>query len=268
MTGEIRRQATIVTSDLQGSTALGERLDPESLSKVMGRYFEEMRSVIEHHGGTVEKFIGDAVMAVFGVPMLHEDDALRAVRAAGAMQEVLVELNEELQAERGVSIQTRTGVNTGEVLVGMRSTTEGLVTGDAVNVAARLEQAAQPGQILMGETTYRLVRDSVSAEPVDPLSVKGKNDQLKAFSLMSVLAAPDHPVRRVGSPMVGRESERMLLRWAFDRAVQDRSCQLATVLGAAGVGKSRLVEELTDGLGDAATVLRGRSLPYGEGITY
>ena len=265
---ESRKTVTVVFCDVTGSTALGERLDPESLSKVMGRYFEEMRSVIEHHGGTVEKFIGDAVMAVFGVPVLHEDDALRAVRAAEAMQEALVALNEELRAERGVSIQTRTGVNTGEVLVGARSATEGLVTGDAVNVAARLEQAAQPGQVLIGEATYRLVRDSVSAEPVEPLSVKGKSDQLRAFTLTSVLSSPDHPVRRMGSPMVGRESERMLLRWAFDRAVQDRSCQLATVLGAAGVGKSRLVFEFLKDVGAGCTTLRGRCLPYGEGITF
>lgn len=265
---ESRKTVTVVFCDVTGSTALGERLDPESLSKVMGRYFEEMRSVIEHHGGTVEKFIGDAVMAVFGVPMLHEDDALRAVRAADAMREALVGLNEELRAERGVSIQTRTGVNTGEVLVGMRPATEGLATGDTVNVAARLEQAAQPGQILIGETTYRLVRDSVSAEPVDPLFVKGKSDQLQAFSLTSVRATPDQPVRRMGSPMVGREPERMLLRWAFDRVVQDRSCQLTTVLGAAGVGKSRLVFEFLKDVGAGCTTLRGRCLPYGEGITF
>ena len=234
----------------------------------MGRYFEEMRSVIERHGGTVEKFIGDAVMAVFGVPVLHEDDALRAVRATEAMREALVGLNETFHSELGINIQTRTGVNTGEVLVGVQSAAEGLVTGDAVNVAARLEQAAQPGQVLLGEATYRLVRDAVSAEPLEPLSVKGKSDTLRAFSLTSVHAIPDQPVPRMGSPMVGREPERMLLRWAFDRAVQDRSCQLATVLGAAGVGKSRLVYEFLKDTGAGCIPLRGRCLPYGEGITF
>jgi class 3 adenylate cyclase/predicted ATPase len=265
---EVRKTVTVVFCDITGSTAMGEHLDPESLRRVQTDYFEAMGRAIERHGGTVEKFIGDAVMAVFGIPAVHEDDALRAVRAAADMRTGLAELNEELERDRGVVLQVRIGVNTGEVVSSDPTMDQAMVTGDAVNVAARLEQAAAPGEILVGEATYRLVRDSVSAEPVEPLSVKGKSDLLQAFSLTSVRATMDQPVPRMGSPMVGRESERMLLRWAFDRAVQDRSCQLTTVLGAAGVGKSRLVFEFLQDVGAGCTTLRGRCLPYGEGITF
>ena len=158
---ETRKTVTIVFCDVTGSTALGEQLDPESLRRVMIRYFEEMRLVLERHGGTVEKFIGDAVMAVFGIPQVHEDDALRAVRAADEMRERLVSLNEELERDRGVAIATRIGVNTGEVVAGDPSAGQALVTGDAVNLAARLEQAAGVGEVLIGADTYGLVRDAV-----------------------------------------------------------------------------------------------------------
>ena len=141
--------------DVTGSTALGESTDPEALRALLARYFERMKAIIESHGGTVEKFIGDAVMAVFGVPAAHEDDALRACRAAAEMRDALPELN----------VQARIGVNTGEVVTG---TAERLVTGDAVNVAARLEQAARPGEVLLGPETMRLVQDAVEAEPVEP----------------------------------------------------------------------------------------------------
>ena len=154
-------------ADVTGSTALGERLDPEALRRVMGRYFDEMAAVIERHGGTVEKFIGDAVMAVFGIPRLHEDDAVRAVRAAIGMREALAALNADLEREHGEGLAARIGVNTGEVVAGDPSAGQRLVTGDAVNVAARLEQAAAPGEILLGEPTYRLVKDAVEVEPVD-----------------------------------------------------------------------------------------------------
>ena len=267
--GEVRKTVTVVFCDLIGSTSIGERLDPEALRRVQTDYFDAMSRAIERHGGSVEKYIGDAVMAVFGIPTVHEDDALRAVRAAADMQNGLAELNEELERDRGIDLQVRIGVNTGEVVSGdYPSIGQAMVTGDAVNVAARLEQAATPGEILIGEPTYRLVRGSVSAEPVEPLSVKGKTDLLQAFKLISVLTESDQPAARMGSPMVGREPERMLLRWAFDRAVKDRSCQLTTILGAAGVGKSRLVFEFLKDVGAACTTLRGRCLPYGEGITF
>src|SRR6266516_4173564 len=159
---ETRRTVTVVFCDVTGSTAMGERLDPESLRRVMSRYFDEMRAALERHGGTVEKFIGDAVMAVFGVPNVHEDDALRAVRAAGEMREALVALNKELERDHGVSLAARIGVNTGEVVAGDPQG-QTLVTGDAVNDAARLEQAADPGSVLLGGDTMRLVRDAGAA---------------------------------------------------------------------------------------------------------
>ena len=153
MAGEARKTVTVVFSDVSGSTSLGERLDPEALRRVMARYFEEMRTVLERHGGRVEKFIGDAVMAAFGIPELHEDDALRALRAAAEMRDALAALNEELSRERGVTLAVRTGINTGEVVAGDPSAGEFFATGDAVNVAARLEQAAAPGEILLGAET-------------------------------------------------------------------------------------------------------------------
>jgi class 3 adenylate cyclase/tetratricopeptide (TPR) repeat protein len=259
---------TVVFCDVVGSTSLGEHIDPESLRVVMSRYYDAMREAIEHHGGTVEKFIGDAVMAVFGIPRLHEDDALRAVRAACEMRDALTILNKELERDRGVTIATRTGVNTGEVVTGDPSSTQTLVTGDAVNVAARLEQAAEPGQILIGDATFRLVQDIVLAEPIDPLSLKGKSAEVRAYRLLEVGPGTAIPARSAQSPMVGRERELAALQQAFDRAVADDACFLFTVLGAAGEGKSRLVDEFVEQLGDRATVLRGRCLPYGEGITY
>ena len=262
---EVRKTVTVVFCDVTGSTAMGERLDPESLRRVMSRYFAEMRAALERHGGTVEKFIGDAVMAVFGVPAIHEDDALRAVRAAVEMRQALGALNKELERDHGVSLAARIGVNTGEVVAGAQPDT--LVTGDAVNVAARLEQAAEPGTVLIGEETLRLVRDAVVAEPVPPLEVKGKSEPLAAFRLVEVAAGVAGLARRLDSPMVGRERELGRLRQAFEAAIADRSCQLFTILGTPGVGKSRLVEEFLGSLG-GATVLRGRCLPYGEGITF
>ena len=163
---------TVVFCDVTGSTTLGERLDPESLREVQSRYFEAMRVAIERHGGTVEKYIGDAVMAVFGIPQLHEDDALRAVRAAVDMQEALAALNEGLERDLGVRIAVRIGVNTGEVVAGDATTGQALVTGDAVNVAPRLEERAAPDEILIGEATYRLVRAAVDAEEVDPTGAR------------------------------------------------------------------------------------------------
>ena len=169
--GETRKTVTVVFCDVAGSPALGERTDPEALRRLMTRYYDAMKAVVEAHGGTVEKFIGDAVMAVFGVPQVHEDDALRAVRAASEMRAALGDLNRDLEEEFGVAILTRIGVDTGVVVAGEPSAGQNLVLGDMVNTAARLEQAAAPGEILLGEDTYRLVRDAVVVEPVDPLTV-------------------------------------------------------------------------------------------------
>jgi class 3 adenylate cyclase/tetratricopeptide (TPR) repeat protein len=265
---EVRRVVTIVFADVTGSTSLGEQLDPEPLRRVMGRYFDEMSAVIESHGGTVEKFIGDAVMAVFGIPRLHEDDALRAARAAAGMREALEELNLELEREHGVGIAARIGVNTGEVVAGDPSAGQRLVTGDAVNVAARLEQAASPGDILLGATTYRLVKDAVEVEPVDALDLKGKEEPVPAYRLVAVLADVAGHERHLDSPMVGRGKELEMIERALERAVTEGTSHLFTLLGAAGVGKSRLVAEFLDGRAGTATVLRGRCLSYGEGITF
>ena len=263
---EQRKTVTVIFCDVTGSTALGERLDPEALRRVMSRYFDEMKASIERHGGTVEKFIGDAVMAVFGIPLVHEDDALRAVRAAADMRVALELLNKELEREHGVTLAARIGVNTGEVVAGASEQT--LVTGDTVNVAARLEQAAAPGEVLIGEPTHRLVRDAVVAEPVEPLELKGKAETVPALRLVSVAGTAAGRARRLDSPMIGRERPLALLLQLFEGAAADRACHLFTILGSAGVGKSRLVEEFVSRLEDRAALLRGRCLPYGDGITY
>jgi class 3 adenylate cyclase/tetratricopeptide (TPR) repeat protein len=256
-----------VFADMAGSTAIGERLDPEALRRVQARYFDDMTAVLERHGGTVEKYIGDAVMAVFGIPRLHEDDPLRAVRAATEMQTAIGGLNEELQRDYAVQIAIRIGVNTGEVVSSEQNADQRLVTGDTVNVAARLEQAAGTGEILLGDPTYRLVRDAVQVEAVEPLELKGKSERVPAFRLQAVLADVAGHVRHLDSPMVGRIKELELLRRALERTHDDRTSHLFTLLGPAGVGKSRLVREFLGGVGDA-TVLQGRCLSYGEGITY
>jgi len=251
---EYRKVVTVLFCDIVGSTELGESVDPEALRAQLARYFGEMKAIVERHGGTVEKFIGDAVMAVFGVPQLHEDDALRAVRAAVEMRDALPELG----------VQARIGLNTGEVVVG---TSERLATGDAVNVAARLEQAAARGEILLGPETASLVRDAVDTEPTEPLELKGKSEPVVAQRLLILREKAPAFARRFDAPLVGRDRELRRLQEAFAQAVDDRSCQLFTVLGSAGVGKSRLTAEFLGSLEDA-TVVRGRCLPYGEGITY
>jgi predicted ATPase/class 3 adenylate cyclase len=267
---ETRKTVTIVFADVIGSTSLGERLDPESIRRVMARYFEEMKAAVERHGGTVEKFIGDAVMAVFGIPTVHEDDALRAVRAAHEMRERLEALNDELDRDWGVALRSRIGVNTGEVMAGDPATGQTLVTGDAVNVAARLEQSAQPGEILIGGATQHLARDAAVFEPLDPLPLKGKGEPVDAFRLAELHPGTPAAARRLVSPMVGRARQHELLKAAWRSAVADRACHLFTVLGAAGVGKSRLAQEFLSSTLEATevTVLEGRCLAYGEGITY
>src|SRR5207249_3875136 len=206
---EQRKTVTILFCDLSGSTALGERVDPERLRTLLARYFERMKGIVESHGGTVEKFIGDAVMAVFGVPVLHEDDALRAVRAAIDMRDALPELG----------IEGRIGVNTGEVVTG---TAERLATGDAVNVAARLEQAAAPGEILIGEETLGLVAAGVDVGTVEHLELKGKAAPVPAYRLVSVL---DAPVRSHASRFVGRSAELATLAEAWQRAQAESRCE-------------------------------------------
>jgi class 3 adenylate cyclase/tetratricopeptide (TPR) repeat protein len=265
---ETRKTVTIVFSDLKGSTSLGESLDSEALRAVMTEYFDAMRTVLERHGGRIEKFIGDAVMAVFGLPRLHEDDALRAVRAAADMQAALEHLNARLEERWGITLENRTGVNTGEVVAGDSAADQRLITGDAVNVAARLEQAAPAQQVLLGELTYRLVADQVAVEPVEPLELKGKSERVNAYRLVAVLQ--DAGVRTGGqlTPMVGRDEEHAQLLALFDAAVGDRRPRLVTLLGEAGVGKSRLTAEFLATVDAHARVLSGRCLSYGDGITF
>jgi class 3 adenylate cyclase/tetratricopeptide (TPR) repeat protein len=251
---EVRKTVTVLFCDLAGYTRKGERLDPEALRRVQSRYFDEARAALERHGGTVEKFIGDAVMAVFGIPQVHEDDALRALRAA-------VELREVVSA---LELEARIGVNTGEVVAGSG---DALVTGDAVNVAARLEQAASPGEILIGEQTLRLTRGAVEAETIEPLELKGKTEPVTAFRLVSSTGATAIE-RRLDAPLVGRAHELELLRQSYAKAVTERACRLVTVTAPPGIGKSRLALELAGRIESEATVLIGHCLPYGEGITY
>jgi class 3 adenylate cyclase/tetratricopeptide (TPR) repeat protein len=262
-----RQVVTIVFSDLVGSTALGESQDSESLREVLTRYFERMREAVENHGGVIEKYIGDAVMAVFGLSHVHEDDALRAVRAASEMQKALRSLNEELSQAYGVRLANRTGVNTGEVVAGDPEVRQRLVTGDTVNTAARLEQAAGTNEVLFGDATYRLVRPLVEAEPVEPLSLKGKSEPVPAWRLVSILDAPP-AAGQLRTPLVGREAELTLLEQALQRVRRDRSCMLVPVIADAGVGKTRLVREFLTGLSSDIKVLRGRCLSYGQGVTF
>jgi class 3 adenylate cyclase/tetratricopeptide (TPR) repeat protein len=265
---ERRKVVTVVFADVVGSTALGERVDPETLRWAMQRWFGRMRDVVERHGGTIENYIGDAVMAVFGIPVAHEDDALRAARAAAEMREEVAGLREELRRARGVELAVRIGVNTGEAVTGASAAAGSFTAGDTVNVAARLEQAARPGDILLGRDTFRLVRHAVDAEPVAPLTVKGKSAAVEAFRLLAVAPNAWGRAQRPRASMVGRQRERRRLREAFHQAVADRSCQLLTVLGAAGVGKSRLVGEVLEAIDGAAAVAAGRCLPYGDGLTW
>ena len=261
---------TVLFADLVGSTALGSRLDPEHLGEVTDAFFDAMREEIELQGGTVEKFIGDAVMAVFGVPVAHEDDPSRALRAALRMRHRLTDLNRTLDRRHGVRLSVRIGVNTGEVLAVARQRLEGrLVTGDSVNVAARLEQSAAPGQILASDRTIRGARGLRFVE-IEPLSVKGKELPLRAYDVIDVLPGHERETS-TRTPMLGRQQEMELLQTLYRRMVTDDRPNLVTIYGEAGVGKSRLVEEFqswAESLERPPTVVQGRCLPYGEGVAY
>jgi predicted ATPase/class 3 adenylate cyclase len=263
---EARKTVTALFCDVVGSTSIGEREDPERLHWLMSRFFEEMGAIVERHGGTVGKFIGDAVMAVFGTPVLHEDDALRAVRAAAEMRAAMGALNDELERFAGVRLQVRIGINTGPVMVGDPSRSENIATGDAVNTAKRLETSAGPGEILIGEETRRLARDAIVAEELPPLAVKGKARLVRAYRLIEAGAGGRE--RRSGSPFVDRERERALVHALLDRIAGQRACHLLTMIGEPGVGKSRLIAEAVAGGAHDVTVLEGSCLPYGEGITF
>ncbi len=264
---ESRKTVSIVFADPKPTTESGIAPSPEALGDVMSRYFAEMREILERHGGTVEKFIGDAVMAVFGLPVRHEDDALRAARAALDMQAALPALNEAFRQTWGVTLLNHIGVNTGEVVAGDATLGQRLVTGDAVNVAARLEQAARAREVLIGDLTYRLVRDAVEVEAIEPLLLKGKAEPVPAYRLLGVRSG-EGEARRQDAPMVGREAESALLASTFAEAKASAGARAITVVGDAGVGKTRLTREFLDAVATEALVLKGRCLPYGDGITF
>src|SRR4051794_256614 len=265
---ESRRTVTVVFADMVGFTTLGERLDQESLRRVMDRFYAEMRQAIEGQDGTLAKFIGDAVLAVWGTPEVREDDALRAVRAAEAMRRSLSTLNEDLEQRWGVKVGMRTGVNTGEVVVDPARPAD-LLVGDTLNVAARLEQAAQDGEVLIGPDTQRLVRDETVLEPVEPLALKGKARPMPAWRLVDGTRPDRRAAPRLEAPLVGRASELSRLRKQFDLTRETRTCRMVTVIGSPGLGKTRLVAEFARSLQhEDATLLEGRCEASGEGITF
>ncbi len=266
---ESRKTVTLVFADPKPVTLDGEPPSAEALRDVMTRYFERMRVPLERHGGTVEKFIGDAVMAVFGLPVRHEDDAVRAVRAAADMQAALPALNEQFRATWGLELRNHIGVNTGEVIAGDASLGQRLVTGDAVNTAARLEQAAGAMETILGDLTYRLARDQIEVEPIPPLTLKGKAEPVPAYRLVSV-RGPQAERASLTTPFVGRKDELDRLEMTMLEVEATRSCQLVAIIGDAGVGKSRLVREFATRAAsrEKTQVLRGRCLPYGDGVTF
>jgi class 3 adenylate cyclase/tetratricopeptide (TPR) repeat protein len=257
---EARKVVTILFCDLVESTKLAERFDPEALQRLLARYFVGARTIVERHGGTIEKFIGDAVCAVFGMPTVREDDALRAVRAAVELRDAVVSLDAQL----GPGLATRIGVNTGEVFAAGIDLS---VAGDAVWTAKRLEEAAPRDGILLGPTTWALVRGEIDAEQLPPLPLKGKHEHTDVFLLKELLPGVPGAARRLDSPLVGRIREVADLRAALAEAEQLGKAQLVTLVGPAGIGKTRLVRELAVGA-PHTRLLAGRCLPYGDGITY
>ncbi|HKO26991.1 MAG TPA: adenylate/guanylate cyclase domain-containing protein, partial [Solirubrobacteraceae bacterium] len=252
---------SVVFSDVVGSTELQEALEPESVRRVMARFYEAMREVVERHGGTVQKFIGDAVVAVFGVPSVSEDDALRAARCAAAMTAALDQLNDELEQAWGVRLQIRTGVNTGELAISH----EGIFVGDTMNTAARLEQAADAGQVLLGETTWRLVRHMVEVEEITPLELKGKATPVRVWRLVST---EPRSAAATEAPLVGRADELRRLGAVLQEAIDARACRVVSIIGSPGLGKSRLAAELAAQVHGRASIVHGHCEPSGEGNTF
>ncbi len=257
---------TILFADLVGSTAMAETMHPEDTRARMGEFFQAMSEEIVAEGGTVERLIGDAIMADFGVPVAREDDAIRAVRTALRMIRRLDELNRG--RDDALQLQIRIGINTGEVSTGGSFGEQLMVMGDAVNVAARLQQAADPGSVLIGHRTARAVGTRFSLRQVEPLTLKGKTDEVIGFLVDQEIGTHEEPsLPTKQAPLVGRGPELDALRAAFDAVVHAKKPRLVTVVGDPGVGKSRLVEEFVGRLLDEAKVLRGRGLPYGDGVS-
>src|SRR6266487_1406026 len=290
-----RRVVTIMFADIIGSTPLADKLDPEDLRAILAGYFNLMTEQIRRHGGTVEKYIGDAVMAVFGAPITHEDDPDRAVRAALDMQVALARFNQRRYAQdpEATRLQMRIGINTGEVAApgAQFSRRDFLITGDAVNIAARLQQVAMPDMILVGERTYHTTRDVFEFRPLAPLSLKGKPDPIHAWVVQDFRHGRDatgpnaiiqHPrgIEGLEAPLVGRDVELTLMHATYARVQAEKHSHLITLLGGPGIGKTRLVRDFIAREQEAAKctscneslnasrVLQGRCPPYGEGITY
>ena len=262
-----RKTVTILVTGVVDSTGLGSALDPEVMRAVMSRYFDSVRTIVERHGGTVEKFIGDAASATFGVPQQHEDDALRAVRAAVELRQGISGLNEDLQRDHGVAIQIRTAINTGEVVAGHSASGEPFATGHAINAAMKLHESALPAEIVLGPVTQSLVREAVATEPVDDVEMGGAVGPVAAHRVVSLSDSAE--ARRPGSALlVGRRDELGRLRQAFEQVRAENRSRVFTILGEAGVGKSRLALEVASSLGDEARFVVGRCLSYGEGATY
>ena len=263
---ERRKTITVAFADLVDSTALSAKLDVEANRDVLRRWYRAAREVFERHDGSVEKFIGDAVVAVFGVPAQHEDDALRAVRAAVELADAVAVLNAELESQYGVVLRTRVGVNTGEAIAGEGDAAVSFATGHAVNVAAKLQQYAPTDAILVSAATYRLVRDAVTARPVEPLVIAGR--PIPAFRMISVSPRRPAITRIFDTPLVGRTDEVAALYSAFHEVRDTASSRVVTVVGEPGIGKSRLAAELAAAVGGETTALVGRCVSYGAGATY
>jgi class 3 adenylate cyclase/tetratricopeptide (TPR) repeat protein len=267
---EERRQATILFADLSGYTAAAERMDPEAVKALVDRTLRRLGEEIERFGGSIDKFIGDNVMGVFGAPTAHEDDPERAVRAGLAMQDAMEEANRLSRENYGLGFSLRVGINSGEVMagaVGDRYT----VMGDPVNVAARLQAAGRPDSVTVGETTYRATREAISYERLEPLALKGKEEPVPAWEATATFAGPRHAAVRSQTPLIGREEEASLLVSLVERVEREERPHLVTVIGQAGVGKSRLLRELTSTLtraDDPPTIRSGQCPPYGAGIAY
>jgi class 3 adenylate cyclase/tetratricopeptide (TPR) repeat protein len=261
----VRKIVSILFADVAGSTRLASTLDAETLRAVMTRYFAAMRAVAERHGGTLEKFSGDEVMVVFGVPMIHEDDPLRAVRAASEMRDTLAQLNRELEHAHGVRLEIRIGVNTGEVVAGDPGEAP-FVTGEAVNVGKRLQEAAAPGDVLLAPVTFSLTQHSVETEPFGKLELRGRAEPVSAHRLVGLVTEP-LARREEPGPLVARRRELRRIRAVYGRVRKKPCVALALVVGEAGIGKTRLVREFVAGVDDAQ-ILVGRCVSYGEGATY
>ena len=267
---EERRQVTVLFADLSGYTAFAERMDPEDVKSLVDRALLRLGEEVQRYGGTVDKYIGDNVMAIFGAPVAHEDDAERAVRAGLGMQDAMTEVNAGLPS--GAHFALRVGVNTGEVIAGAVGEAY-TVVGDTVNVASRLQSAARPGSVTVGERTMRATDAAVDYTTLEPLELKGKAERVPAWEAVGLIA--EHSVRRVApaseSPLVGRGQELDALDSLYERVVREGTSHLVTVVGEAGVGKSRLLREFERRLASHAstpTVRTGRCLPYGSGIVF